>query len=51
MRGVLAVTAVDRVQIFNQRASINSSPVVGDTARRWAITYLAAAMSAPATTT
>ena len=44
IRGILAVTAVDRVDLYNQ-----PSPVKGDAARRWAITFLAAALSAPAT--
>jgi AcrR family transcriptional regulator len=44
VRGILAVLAVDRVEVYN-----NLSPVAGDAARRWAITFLAAAMSAPPT--
>lgn len=48
MRGVLAVTAVDRVEVHNRRTPAGS-PVAGDPARRWAITFLTAAMSAPAT--
>ncbi|GIF53840.1 TetR family transcriptional regulator [Asanoa ferruginea] len=48
MRGILAVTAVDRVQIYNQRAPASPSSVA---ARQWAITFLAAAMSAPPTGT
>jgi AcrR family transcriptional regulator len=46
MRGILAVTAVDRVQVY-QRPPAGLPPVVGEAARRWAITYLTAAMSAP----
>jgi AcrR family transcriptional regulator len=49
IRGVLAVTAVDRVQIFNQRPPAGEPPPGGEAARRWAITFLAAAMSAPPT--
>ena len=44
VRGILAVLAVDRVDVYN-----SPSPVAGDAARRWAITFLAAAMSAPPT--
>lgn len=46
IRGVLAVAAVDRVEVYNSR-----SPVAGEAARSWAITFLAAAMSAPPTGT
>lgn len=49
VRGVLAVTAVDRVEIYNQHAPAEVSPAAGEKARRWAITFLAAAMSAPPT--
>ncbi|MBB5868110.1 AcrR family transcriptional regulator [Allocatelliglobosispora scoriae] len=49
MRGILAVTAVDRVQVYHQRPPASLSPVAGDAARRWAISFLAAAMSAPPT--
>ncbi|MEV7043612.1 TetR family transcriptional regulator [Amycolatopsis sp. NPDC051061] len=49
IRGVLAVTAVDRVEVYNQDVPGCSSPVAGEAARRWAITFLAAAMSAPPT--
>jgi hypothetical protein len=49
MRGILAVAAVDRVDAHNQPASL--SPVAGEAARRWAITFLSAAMSAPPTPT
>lgn len=48
MRGILAVTAVDRVQVY-QNPPASLSPVAGEAARRWAITYLTAAMSAPPT--
>lgn len=44
IRGMLAVAAVDRVDLYNGRP-----PVTGEPARRWAITFLAAAMSAPPT--
>jgi AcrR family transcriptional regulator len=48
MRGILAVLAVDRVEVYNRRPA-GLSPVAGEPARRWAITFLAAAMSAPPT--
>jgi len=48
LRGVLAVTAVDRVNLYNQGPSTSGS---GEAARSWAITFLAAAMSAPPTGT
>jgi hypothetical protein len=51
MRGILAVVAVDRVEVYNRRAPASLSPVAGEAARRWAITFLAAAMSAPPTGT
>jgi len=44
IRGILAVTAMDRVEVYNRQA-----PVVGEAAKRWAITFLAAALSAPPT--
>ncbi|MFS8203434.1 TetR/AcrR family transcriptional regulator [Streptomyces sp. CWNU-52B] len=47
MRGLLAVTAVDRVEVYNRPSPDCPSPVAGEAARRWAITFLAAAMSAP----
>jgi hypothetical protein len=49
MRGILAVVAVDRVEVYNRRPPACLSPVAGEAARRWAITFLAAAMSAPPT--
>src|SRR6202042_2002842 len=51
MRGILAVVAVDRVDAFNQPPAASQSPAAGEAARRWAITFLAAAMSAPPTGT
>ncbi|MDT5031803.1 MAG: hypothetical protein QOC94_1974 [Actinoplanes sp.] len=51
IRGVLAVTAVDRVEVYHRPSAACPSPVAGEAARRWAITFLAAAMSAPPTTT
>jgi hypothetical protein len=51
MRGILTVVAVDRVDVYNQPASASPSPAAGEAARRWAITFLAAAMSAPPTAT
>ena len=49
MRGILAVVAVDRVEVYNRPTPGCPSPVAGEAARRWAITFLAAAMSAPPT--
>jgi len=49
MRGILAVTAVDRVDLYNRRPPASLSPVAGEAARHWAITFLAAAISAPPT--
>ena len=49
IRGILAVTAVDRVEVYNRRAPASLPPVAGEAARRWAITFLAAALSAPPT--
>jgi AcrR family transcriptional regulator len=51
IRGILAVTAVDRVDLHNRRPPADPSPAAGEPARRWAITFLAAAMSAPPTGT
>ena len=51
MRGILAVVAVDRVDVYQQPPSARPSPQAGQAARRWAITFLAAAMSAPPTAT
>ncbi|MFH8450480.1 TetR family transcriptional regulator [Streptomyces fungicidicus] len=48
MRGILAVTAVDRVEVHN-RPTPACPTAAGEEARRWAITFLTAAMSAPAT--
>ncbi len=50
IRGMLAVTAVDRVEVHS-RPRTGLSPVAGEPARHWAITFLAAAMSAPPTGT
>jgi AcrR family transcriptional regulator len=50
MRAILAVVAVDRV-VAHQPSSAGLSPVAGEAARRWAITFLAAAMSAAPTGT
>jgi AcrR family transcriptional regulator len=49
MRGMLAVVAVDRVEVYNQHLPPSLSPLAGEAARRWAITFLAAALSAPPT--
>jgi AcrR family transcriptional regulator len=49
MRGMLAVTAVDRVEVYQRRAPAPASPAAAEAARRYAITFLAAAMSAPPT--
>lgn len=51
IRGILAVTAVDRVEVYNQRPPANLYPAAGAAARRWATTFLAAAISAPPTET
>ena len=49
LRGILAVVAMDRVEVYNQRTPGCVTPVASEAARRWAITFLAAAMSAPPT--
>lgn len=49
LRSVLAVTAVDRVGAANGDTDPECGPSGGGRARRWVITFLAAAMSAPAT--
>lgn len=49
IRGILAVTAVDRVEVYNRPSPDCPSPVAGDAARHWAITFLTAALSAPPT--
>jgi AcrR family transcriptional regulator len=49
LRGILAVTAVDRVEVYNRRLPAGLSPAAGEAGRRWAITFLAAAMGAPPT--
>jgi AcrR family transcriptional regulator len=46
IRGILAVVAVDRVDLDNRRPP---GTFPGEAARHWAITFLAAAMSAPPT--
>nr|WP_323747760.1 hypothetical protein [Catenulispora rubra] len=51
MRGILAVVGVDRAEVYNQPTPGCVTPVAGEAARRWAITFLAAAMSAPPTGT
>ncbi|MEV6013683.1 TetR/AcrR family transcriptional regulator [Streptomyces sp. NPDC051976] len=51
MRGILTVTAVDRLEVHQQPSPGCTSPVAGEAARRWAITFLTAAMSAPPTRT
>jgi hypothetical protein len=51
IRGILAVVAMDRVDVYNRRTPASLSPVAGEAARRWAVTFLAAAMSAPPTGT
>ena len=51
IRGILAVVAVDRVDAYNQPPSASQSPAARGAARRWSITFLAAAMSAPPTGT
>lgn len=47
VRGILAVAAVDRVEVSNRRPPASLRPAAGGAERRWAITFLAAAMSAP----
>jgi AcrR family transcriptional regulator len=49
VRGILAVAAIDRVEVYNQGRPASPAPAAGEAARRWAITFLAAAMSAPPT--
>jgi AcrR family transcriptional regulator len=51
VRGILAVAAVDRAGVHNGHPPAGLSPVAGEAARRWAITFLAAAISAPPTGT
>ena len=51
MRAILAVVAVDRANFYNQPTSDCPPPAAGEAARGWAITFLAAAMSAPPTGT
>ncbi|GAA4384140.1 TetR/AcrR family transcriptional regulator [Tsukamurella soli] len=49
MRGILAVTAVDRVEVYNRRLPASLCPPAGEAGPRWAMTFLTAAMSAPPT--
>ncbi|SDD75910.1 TetR/AcrR family transcriptional regulator [Glycomyces harbinensis] len=49
MRGILAVTAVDRLEAHQQPSPGCESPAAGEASRGWAITFLTAAMSAPPT--
>jgi AcrR family transcriptional regulator len=49
IRGILAVAAVDRVDFSNRRPSATPDPAAHGAARRWAITFLAAALNAPPT--
>jgi AcrR family transcriptional regulator len=53
MRGVLAVTAVDRLETHQRPVPgcTPPPPAGGEAARQWAITFLTAAMSAPPTRT
>ncbi|WP_329065033.1 TetR/AcrR family transcriptional regulator [Streptomyces sp. NBC_01429] len=51
MRGILAVTAVDRLEAHQRPSPGCVSPVAGEAARRWAVTFLTAAVSAPPTRT
>jgi len=51
LRGILAVAAVDRLEVHQQPSPGCTTPVAGEAARRWAITFLTAAMSAPPTRT
>ncbi|MCO5971900.1 hypothetical protein NDW01_26195 [Actinoallomurus sp. WRP6H-15] len=47
MRGIVAVTAVDRAEVYQQPATACAAPATGEAARRWAVTFLTAAMGAP----
>src|SRR4051812_6466951 len=49
LRGILAVTAVDRVQVDDPCLPDGRSSEVAQQTRGWAITFLTAAMGAPAT--
>jgi len=49
LRGILSVAAVDRVQVDDPCLPDGRSSEVAKQARRWAITFLAAAMEAPPT--
>ncbi|MFC1415060.1 TetR/AcrR family transcriptional regulator [Streptacidiphilus cavernicola] len=49
IRGILAVTAVDRVEVYQQPSPACPTTTAGWEARNWAITFLTAAMSAPPT--
>ncbi len=51
MRAIIAVAAVDRVEIYHQDPSASLAPATGQASRRWAITFLTAAMNAPPTQT
>ncbi|GGL41607.1 TetR/AcrR family transcriptional regulator [Streptomyces violaceoruber] len=51
MRGILAVSAVDRLEVHQQSSPGCASPAADEAAQRWAITFLTAAMSAPPTRT
>ncbi|MFD4114719.1 TetR/AcrR family transcriptional regulator [Streptomyces niveus] len=51
MRGILAVTAIDRVEVYQQPSPGCLTPAAGEATRHWAITFLTAAMSAPPTRT
>ena len=51
LRGILAVTAVDGLEVHQQATPGCASPGPGEAARRWAISFLTAAMSAPPTRT
>ncbi|QUX27742.1 TetR family transcriptional regulator [Nocardiopsis akebiae] len=51
MRGILAVTAVDRLEVHQRPSPGCVHPAAGEAARRWAVTFLTAAMSAPPTRT
>ncbi|MEW2517082.1 TetR/AcrR family transcriptional regulator [Actinacidiphila alni] len=51
MRGILAVTSVDRLQVHQHPTPGCDSPTPGEAARHWALTFLTAAVSAPPTRT
>ncbi|WP_424215779.1 TetR/AcrR family transcriptional regulator (plasmid) [Streptomyces sp. BI20] len=49
MRGIFAVTAADRVELYHHPSPSCPTTAEGEETRHWAVTFLAAAMSAPPT--